>query len=94
MTDHEKRVYDTAIEFYGRQHQMTVALEELSELQKEICKMLRGMGNTKHLAEEMADVEVILDQLKIMFSNELAIKEWKQMKVNRLEGNLQIFPTA
>ena len=40
---------------YGKENQITVAVEELSELIKELCKELRGMGNPEHIAEEMAD---------------------------------------
>ena len=47
-------------------------IEELSELQKEVCKDLRGHGNQKHIIEEMADVLIMIEQLKIMkdISNE------------------------
>ena len=34
-----------------------VAIEEMSELTKELCKNGRGQENTNHIAEEIADVE-------------------------------------
>jgi len=42
--NYEKRVevYQEALKQYGQWMQMIVALEELSEIQKEICKELRG----------------------------------------------------
>lgn len=54
--DERKKVYLNAMIAYGDRAQMIVALEELSELQKEICKILRGGENISHLAEEIADV--------------------------------------
>lgn len=41
--------------------------------------------NPEGLAEEMADVEIILEQLKLMFANEQNVKNWKIFKVQRLE---------
>ena len=41
--------------------------------------------NPEGLAEEMADVEIILEQLKLMFANEQNVKNWKTFKVQRLE---------
>ena len=41
-----------------------VAIEECSELQKELTKMLRKEGNTYNLLEEMADVSLVLLMLQ------------------------------
>ena len=48
--------------------QLIIACEELSELQKEICKHLRGKGNREHIIEEMADVQLMLDEMKVFFN--------------------------
>lgn len=48
--------------------QLIIACEELSELQKEICKYLRGKGDIEHITEEMADVQLMLDELKVFFN--------------------------
>ena len=45
------QIYTHALVAYGEPAQMVVALEELSEYQKEICKFLRGNGNIDHMAE-------------------------------------------
>lgn len=52
----EKEVYQEivllkAINNYGKQMQIIVAIEELSELQKELCKLLRGKMNIDHVVE-------------------------------------------
>lgn len=84
--DYEARclVYDRALDAYGPDVQLTVALEELSEAQKEICKMLRGMGNIEHLVEEVADAEIMLEQVKNIFSIEDLVDEVAEKKLDRL----------
>ena len=77
-----KRVIKT----FGEEAQMIVALEELSELQKEITKHLRGKGDPRSIAEEIADVEIMLEQLKLIFPYITDdIEEWKQAKIERIE---------
>ena len=73
-----------AIMTFGERAQMVVALEELAELQKEITKQLRGEGNLDHLSEEMADVQIMLDQLEIMFANRGDVATWQNVKAARL----------
>ena len=55
MTDKLKEIID----YYGEEKQMIKAIEEMSELQKELCKTLIGKGNRDSLVEEIADVQII-----------------------------------
>lgn len=89
--DYEARcvVYDRALDAYGPDVQLTVALEELSEAQKEICKMLRGMGNIENLAEEIADAEIMLEQVKNMFNIEELVDEVAEKKLDRLQRKIE-----
>ncbi|AGM26043.1 hypothetical protein SSYRP_v1c04510 [Spiroplasma syrphidicola EA-1] len=48
--------------------QITQAIEELSELIKELCKNIKGEENKDQIKEEMADCYVMLEQLKLLFS--------------------------
>ena len=41
----EKDIFRSAIDTYGAVMQITVAFEEMSELQKELCKRRRGSGS-------------------------------------------------
>lgn len=79
----EKEFYEKIIFKFGDNNQITVAIEELSELQKELCKYLRGDMDYYNIAEEMADVEIMLEQLKIIFLNKLDVEEKKKEKINR-----------
>ena len=82
MTPHELALQ--MIKLYGKEMQMVVAVEELGELQKEVLKALRQRANPKHIAEEIADVEIVLEQLKVMFPEVMEdIDRIKMEKVKR-----------
>lgn len=82
-------VLQNAIETFGEQNQTIVAIEELSELQKELTKFLRGQGSEEHLAEEMADVQIVFDQIEIMHGNRGAVAVWQAEKAARLATAIQ-----
>ena len=68
------------------ERQMVVAIEELSELQKELCKSLRGKGNEEHIMEEMADVCIMLCQIMLYYNfKEDDIKKIIEQKIKRTE---------
>lgn len=48
-------VYKQMINKYGKKAQMLIAVEEMSELQKEILKFLRGRCNQQNIAEELEE---------------------------------------
>jgi len=83
MTD----VFDRAIETFGRNNQSIVAIEELSELQKEISKALRGRDNKAEMTEEIADVYIMLTQIERMYDiNYSEVIEVMEEKKKRLEN--------
>ena len=60
-------IMKTAIKTFGPQLQTVVAIEEMSELQKELTKFLRGNGKKKHLTEEVADALIMITQIQIIY---------------------------
>lgn len=64
----KEEMYKRLFEKYDTK-QIIVAIEELSELQKELCKMLRkgNVDNIENIKEEIADVSIMLDQLVYYF---------------------------
>lgn len=64
--------------------QEVIWIEELGELQHEITKSLRGMLNKEHLIEELADVLICLEQLKIKYNiSDEELQKWIDYKYNR-----------
>lgn len=80
----EKTVLQSAINEYGAYAQSMMLLEEMSELQKEICKSYRGKDNAEQIAEEIADVEIMLAQIKMIYGVEEETRRYRESKVNRL----------
>ena len=78
-------IYRKAFDRFGKVNQITVAIEELSELQKELCKVLRGNMNIENVVEEIADVEIMIEQLRIMFNADRDIDKVKAQKIDRLK---------
>lgn len=58
---------EKTIAIYGKDMQLNVAIEEFSELIKEICKHKRGEDNRDNIIEEMADCYIMLRQMEIIF---------------------------
>jgi len=50
------------VEKYGEK-QIVIAIEELSELTKELCKAYRGQLNIQNLIEEIADCYIVLEEM-------------------------------
>jgi hypothetical protein len=88
---YEQRVqtYTNALIHFGKAMQLVVALEELSECQKEICKTMRGETNLDHLAEEIADATIMLEQVRLMYGLDELVCMKMDEKVKRLEKRLE-----
>ena len=82
-------ILKSAIARYGKTVQMIIAMEEMAELTKELSKFLRGAHNEDAIAEEIADVRIMLDQLEIMFDCAGAAAVYKAAKVERLRKRLE-----
>ncbi len=73
------------INTYGVKPQEDIALEELSELQKAILKHRRyGNKETEQaIIDEIADVQIMLEQLKIIYSCHRDVEERVEYKIDR-----------
>lgn len=80
--------YTAAVEAYGKHSQLIVAMEEMAELTKELSKNIRGAQNITAISEEIADVEIMLEQLKVIFSNRAEVDRERSEKLKRLAGRL------
>lgn len=73
----DRQIINETMERYGIERQSLVAMEELSELQKAISKLVRNpeertkplefKGLKHNLIEEMADVLICMDQLIVFY---------------------------
>lgn len=84
----ENDTYRHAIRHYGREEQTVVAIEEMAELTKELSKNYRGKENREAIAEEVADVEIMLEQLKRIFGIPDLVNQYKCIKLARLQKRI------
>lgn len=102
MDDKQKSVCMIAISHYGEQHQIIKAVEEMSELTKELTKFMGysldgAMVNHPELkqrllariSDEMADVEVVMEQLKMIFGNSVTVEQIVGNKLMRLRSRME-----
>lgn len=83
-------IYEQALKTYGTQHQCAKAIEELCEVVHQLSRMLQGdAGNLYHLAEEVADARIMLDQMELAFDLSDMIREWDERKLRRLQGMVE-----
>ena len=89
MTDRFVDVYDEFAQEKGTNSQITMCIEEMSELTKELCKFSRFSDNfekrseiVNNIKEEIADVLNMVEQLEYIFGAE-DIEKIRDEKINR-----------
>ena len=88
MTEFEENIIKKAIAKHGAEMQEGVAHEECAELIQAISKKRRGKPH--NISEEIADVEIMLEQLKIINGCENEVKEIRNQKISRLAKNISL----
>ena len=83
--DEPEEICALALTTWGAEAQTFMVMEEMSELQKELCKNVRGKDNRDAIAEEIADVEIMLAQMKILHDCSDAVEAFKSAKLERLK---------
>jgi len=77
------RAFDT----YGGDSQLNMAIEELGELVTELARLQRHRVGEGSVVEEIADAQIMLDQLRVMF-DEPQVDEAIHEKTERLRDRL------
>ena len=83
-------IYAEALNRWGEQAQIMMLFEEMSELQQAICKDYRAndYSTRNNIAEEIADVEIMLEQMKELFDCHTHVSIQKNIKLKRLGETL------
>ena len=87
--DERTKTYTNVLLAKGAHHQMIVCIEELSECTKELTKIYRGQGNMDHLAEEIADATICLEQMRYFFGINDDVCRKMDEKITRLDDKLR-----
>ena len=83
-----KKIYQAALRKWGVGLQTMMAVEEMSELTKEICKIKRGKMDLDALADEIADVTIMLEQLREIYGLNDAVCDHMDAKILRLQSRV------
>ena len=85
--DERQQILQSAINTYGPEHQVDMAIEEMAELTKALLKMRRDKSSGDYnVREEIVDVQIVLDQLKMIYGwdNEIQAQKlgrlWEAIK--------------
>lgn len=70
MDEKTKGLYERALAEWGEPLQIVMLIEEMAELVAALTHRLRGQKNHKKLAEELADVEIMIEQFRIVIEKE------------------------
>lgn len=84
----EEDVLEYALRTFGGQAQVKKTMEEFAELQKELCKYNGEEEDRDHIAEEIADVRIMLDQMAMLFEVERKEMDFREQKLERLAERL------
>lgn len=87
--EREGRILEAAIDAWGPEMQIIVAIEEMSELTKALTKYIRADDAATivtNIREEMADVGIMLNQLSLIFGD---TAEEEIRKLNRLRRRIE-----
>lgn len=84
-----QEIMEMALERYGREAQEDMAIEEMGELIVAIMHLRRERIAVRELAEEIADVEIMLMQLKTAHDIHELVEQIKDIKIDRLEKRLE-----
>ena len=95
--ENETEVLKRAIHTYGENSQIDMAIEEMAELTKALLKYKRAKRSPSeydfktirnNIAEEMADVLIMCDQLMMIFENADEVSRYVDSKIIRLTKRL------
>lgn len=89
LLNNEEDICRAALDKWGPQKQTLKLFEEMSELQDAMCKQMDGRDSNSHVAEEIADVLLVLEQMIILHDCEQEVIKIKEEKLERLRMRIE-----
>lgn len=90
MSKTKDAILRDAIKHYGPVPQIHKSIEELSELIRALSRTIDRMDtdDVDNVAEEMADVRIMLGQMEIIYGNRDRVREIEWLKLTRLKERM------
>lgn len=89
LADHRREICLRAIDHFGTEHQKWKMVEELGELLVEIAREHTGRGDKEAIREELADVIIMCEQLRLIYGG-TETDAWIAKKLERLWGMMRL----
>lgn len=86
----ETDIYRAALEKWGADAQTLMVFEEMAELEKELCKNARGKDNRGSIAEEIADVQIMLEQMIVLHNCRAMVRTYMFQMRDKFGGTSQL----
>lgn len=90
----QQQLMTLAVYKWGKSSQLDMVIEECAELIDAIQKLRRNRVSREKLVEEGVDVELCLEQLKLMLDMPERWEEMRTLKLERLERLLSVRPVT
>ena len=82
----QREICYKAVWTFGENSQCIKAMEECGELIHALSRKVLGQdADFDNICEEVADLEILMEQMRVIFGDAL-IDKWKEKKLKRLEG--------
>lgn len=85
----DEDIYRDALNVWGAQNRITKLFEEQAELTVAICHHMENRDGVAHIAEEIADVRIMLDQIEFLYQVKGLSEKIRQEKLDRLDRKIQ-----
>ena len=76
-------IHQQVLNKFGERNQKDMLIEEMAELMQALQKERRGLEY--NISEEIADVQIVLDQIKLLYPDWIS---WEQVKLKRLRERI------
>lgn len=90
MTKQQKEDIKEIANHYGLRSQEDVAIEECSELIKAILKRRRKVGSIADIVDELADVEIMCEQLECLYDCKEMVEAKIDFKIARQRTRMEM----
>lgn len=81
-------LFETVIKKFGFDAQKAMAVEECAELINALCKEKRGRATDEDIITEIADVQIMCEQLAVIYGKE-KVRQERLRKLMRLHKRIQ-----
>lgn len=84
----DEDIYLDAINVWGAQSRITKLFEEMAELTAAVCHHMEGRDTVEHIAEEIADVRIMLEQVEFLYQVKPMADKIREEKLDRLDRTI------